>query len=370
MNNMADYYQILEVPRTATQDEIKKAYRKLAHQYHPDKNPGNVESEAKFKEINGAYEVLGDDKKRQQYDRFGQTSNQGGFNDFGFDYSMFGNQGYSQNINMDSINDILNNIFGGNASARRGQSSSQSVKSGVDLEKTIGVTLEEIAKGVEKIIKYKHKCQCEVCNGKGFEVGSNFKSCPTCKGKGKVIERRDTIFGTLQQEVECRTCDGLGKIYEKQCKSCIGTGYKDKEESLSVKIPQGISNGDKLRVKGKGDAGYRGAESGDLYVNFQVLPHSVFTRDGLDIRCSIDINYFDLLTGINIDVPTVTGEVTVNIPPLTEPNQTLKLNNQGLPRLGQPTIKGNQYITFNVHMPKKINAEQMNIIKRISEDTK
>jgi molecular chaperone DnaJ len=367
---MADYYQILDVPRTATQDEIKKAYRKLAHKYHPDKNPGDNQAESKFKEINGAYEVLGDDKKRQQYDRFGKTADNGGFDDFGFDYSMFGNQGYSQNINMDTINDILNNIFGGNSGQKRAQTTSQAVRSGVDLEKLINVSLEEISKGVEKSFVYKHKCQCEFCSGKGFEPGSSFKSCPTCKGKGKVIERRDTIFGTLQQEVECRTCDGLGKIYERQCKNCIGTGIKDKEETLSIKIPQGVSTGDKLRVKGKGEAGYRGSASGDLYINFNVLPHKIFTRDGLDIKSSIDINYFDLLTGVTLDVPTVSGEVSVNIPPLTEPNQILKLNSQGLPKLNQPNIKGNQFISFNVIMPKKLSSDQMTIIKNISQETK
>jgi molecular chaperone DnaJ len=365
---MADYYQILEVPKTATQDEIKKAYRKLAHKFHPDKNPGDNAAETKFKEINGAYEVLGDDKKRQQYDRFGKAGETGGFQDFGFDYSMFGNQGYSNGANMENINDILNKIFGG-TSSKRNSTNTQSVRSGVDLERVLNVTLEEIAKGVDKNIVYKHKCVCESCTGKGFEPGSSFKSCTTCKGKGRVIERRDTIFGTMQQEIECRTCEGLGKIYEKQCKKCIGSGYIDKEEVLTIKIPQGIATGDKIRVKGKGEAGYRGAVSGDLYISFNEQPHPLFTRKNLDIESTVEVNYFDLLTGVTVDVPTVYGEVTVNIPSLTEPDQILKLNNQGLPKLGQTNLKGNQYISFKVKMPKKLTSEQLSVINKIKSDT-
>jgi molecular chaperone DnaJ len=369
---MADYYQILEVPRTATQDEIKKAYRKLAHVYHPDKNPGNSEAESKFKEINGAYEVLGDDKKRQQYDRFGKAADNGGFQDFGFDYSMFGNQGYSNNANMENINDILNKIFGGGGGAQKrgAPQGTQSVRSGVDLERILNVSLEEIAKGVEKNINYKHKCQCDSCSGKGFEPGSSYKNCPTCKGKGRVIERRDTIFGTMQQEIECRTCEGLGKIYEKQCKQCIGTGYREQEEVLSIKIPQGISTGDKIRVKGKGEAGYRGSVPGDLYISFNEMQHPTFVRKGLDIDTDVEVNYFDLLTGVTVDVPTVYGEVTVNVPPLTEPSQILKLSNQGLPKLGQPNIKGNQYISFKVKMPKKLSNDQINILNRMKDELK
>lgn len=367
---MADYYQILGVPKTATQEEIKKAYRKLAHQHHPDKNAGNPESESKFKEVNGAYEVLSDDKKRQQYDRFGGSSQNSGFEDFGFDYSMFGNQGYSSNYNMDTINDILNNIFGGSSNQRNDTNRTQQTKSGRDLEITLSVTLEEIAKGSEKTFSYKRKVACEVCSGKGFEAGSSYQTCPTCKGKGKVVERRETIFGAMQQEVECRTCEGIGRIYERQCKNCIGTGYKEKEDSLTISIPQGVSTGDKLRVKSKGEAGYRGALAGDLYINFNVLTHKTLQKDGNDIKCKININYFDLLVGVIIDVPTVIGEVSVNIPPLTEPNQILKLNGQGLPKLNQPTIKGDQYVTFNVIMPKKLSQEQINLIRKIKEDSK
>jgi molecular chaperone DnaJ len=365
---MADYYQILEVPRTATQDEIKKAYRKLAHKFHPDKNPGDSSAEAKFKEINGAYEVLGDDKKRQQYDRFGKASETGGFQDFGFDYSMFGNQGYSNNANMENINDILNKIFGGGSAQRK--TTTQSVRSGVDLERVINVTLEEIANGVEKSFTYKHKCQCEFCVGKGFEPGSSYKTCPTCRGKGRVIERRETIFGTMQQEIDCRTCEGLGKIFDKQCKKCIGTGYIDKEELISIKIPKGISNGDKMRVKGKGEAGYRGAPAGDLYITFNEVSHSIFKRKGLDIECEINIGYFDLITGVTIDVPTVYGEVSVNVPSLTEPDQILKLNNQGLPRLDDAKIRGNQLVSFKVKMPKKLSNEQISILNRLKNELK
>jgi molecular chaperone DnaJ len=370
---MADLYQILEVSRTATQDEIKKAYRKLAHKFHPDKNPGDSSAEDKFKEVNGAYEVLSDEKKRQQYDRFGQSADNGNFQDFGFDSSWFGNQGYSTNVNMENLNDILNKIFGGGnqGGGKRGQEQgSQYVRSGVDLERQLNVTLEEVAKGTDKNISYKHKCQCEFCSGKGFEPGSSFKSCTTCKGKGRVIERRETIFGIMQQEIECRVCDGLGKTYDKMCKKCIGTGFTEKEEVITIKIPQGVNTGDKIRVKGKGEAGYKGSNPGDLYIAFNVLPHNKFKRNGLDIETEVEIDFFSLLTGLSMDIPTVYGDVTVNIPQLTEPSQILKLSGQGLPKLNQSTVKGNQFVTFKVKMPKKINQEQLSIINKIKEELK
>ncbi|MGL4759789.1 MAG: molecular chaperone DnaJ [Patescibacteria group bacterium] len=367
---MADLYQILEVSRTATQDEIKKAYRKLAHKYHPDKNPGDKSAEDKFKEVNSAYEVLSDEKKRQQYDRFGQSNDQGGFQDFGFDSSWFGNQGYSTNVNMENLNDILNKIFGGGSSSskRGGGYDQQYVRTGVDLEKQLNVTLEEIARGVEKNISYKHKCSCEHCSGKGYEPGSSYKTCSTCKGKGRVIERRETIFGIMQQEIECRVCEGLGKTYEKMCKQCIGTGYLEKDEVLTIKLPQGLNTGDKIRIKGKGEAGYKGSQPGDLYISFNVLPHSRFKRTGLNIETEVEVDYFSLLTGISIDVPTVYGEVTVNIPPLTEPAQVLKLAGQGLPKLNQANIKGDQLVSFKVKMPKRISAEQIQVINSLKKD--
>lgn len=368
---MADLYQILEVPKTATQDEIKKAYRKLAHKYHPDKNQGDKAAEDKFKEINGAYEVLSDEKKRQQYDRFGQTGQAGGgFQDFGFDSSWFGDQGYSNNVNMDNLNDILSRIFGGNQSnsGRKGSEESRFVRTGVDLERQLNVTLEEVAKGAEKVINYKRKCSCEGCTGKGFEPGSSYKTCSTCKGKGRVIERRETIFGVMQQEIECRVCDGMGKTFEKMCKQCYGNGVKEREELLTIKIPMGLNSGDKIRVKGKGDSGYKGSPAGDLYINFNVIEHNRFKRNGINIETSVELDYFSLLTGISIDIPTVYGEVTVNIPPLTEPSQILKLSGQGLPKISQNNIKGDQLVSFRVKMPKKISQEQISIINSMRNE--
>jgi molecular chaperone DnaJ len=363
---MNDLYQVLNVTKTATTAEIKKAYYKLAHQHHPDKNKGDSGAETKFKEAKEAYEILGDDKKRQQYDRFGSTGAGYSGNDSDFDFSMFGNSGYSNNTNMESVQDIINNFF--NAGGRKQGSQTQSVQKGSDIEITIDVSLEDVAKGITKSIKYKRKCECENCLGKGFEPGSKYSNCTTCSGKGRVFQRRETIFGTVQQEIACPTCEGAGVVYEKQCKKCLGRGFRDKEDTVEFKVPEGAFTRDGIKIRSKGHSGYRGADSGDLLVIFNVLPHKIFSRDGYDLSCIVSVNYFDLLTGVSLEVPTILGEVTVNLPPFTQPSQKLKLTNQGLGKHNAPNTKGNQYITFNVKMPKKLTNDQMNIINKIKNE--
>lgn len=367
---MKDPYQILNVAKTATQEEIKRAYRKLAHQHHPDKNEGSKVAEEKFKEINGAYEILGDEQKRSQYDKFenygGNQGSGGGFGDFGFDYSMFNNSGFSDGMNMDSINDILNSMFGGGG--RKTEQQRETVRNGVSIEVQIDVTLEDVALGTTKKVNYKHTCKCESCTGKGFEPGSKFNNCPTCKGRGRVLERRETLFGVIQHEIDCPTCEGLGKIYEKQCRLCKGKGFEEKNDEIEVKIPTGVNTGDRLRIREKGHTGYRGGKSGDLYINFNVQDHKIFTREGLDIKCVVEIGYFDLILGVSIEVPTVYGDVAVNIPPLTKPSQTLKLTGQGLVKHDQKNIKGDHYITFVVNMPKKLSNEQFSMLSRIRSE--
>jgi molecular chaperone DnaJ len=364
---MNDLYQVLNVSKTATTAEIKKAYHKLAHQYHPDKNKGNPEAEAKFKEANSAYQILGDDKKRQQYDRYGSVadgSGPAGASDF--DFSMFGNTGYGGNMNMDTVQDIINNFFG--SGAKKQGSQTQSVQKGKDIEAILDVTLEEVAKGSSKSFKYRRLCECEACQSKGFEPGSKYANCSTCQGKGRVFQRRETIFGMVQQETVCPTCEGAGVIYERQCKKCYGKGNYEKDSSVEFKIPIGSFSNDGIKLRGKGHAGYRGSEAGDLMIYFNVLSHPSFSRDGYDVNCVVNVGYFDLLTGVSLEVPTLTGSVTVNIPPFTEPSQKLKLTAQGLGKHNNSSIKGNQYIKLNVKMPKKLTREQLNIITKIKNE--
>jgi molecular chaperone DnaJ len=380
---MANHYETLGVAKNASQDDIKKAYRKLAHKHHPDKNNGDKVSETKFKEINNAYEVLGDQKKRTQYDQFGDSFNQygqqggagmGGFNygDVQFD---FGNGGASP---FGDLNDVFETFFGSGfgASGAGGQRSSSGGKGrasrmkGVDIEMLMELTLEETARGAKKNFTYTHNTKCDHCVGQGHEPGSKVSNCDTCRGSGKVYQRVETIFGVIQQEAQCPTCEGLGKIYEKKCKVCIGKGYNQHNEELEVEIPVGVSSGDKVRVAGKGEAGYRGSEAGDLYLIIRLKEHKTLRKEGLDVSSNIEIGYFDVLLGKTIDVQTVWGNVEVTIPELSNPEGKLRLKEQGLPALNNPSKKGDHYIKLNIRMPSKLSGSQKEILQKIQSEVK
>jgi molecular chaperone DnaJ len=300
---MSKYYDLLGISPSSTQDEIKKAYRKMAHQHHPDKNQGNKEAESRFKEINNAYETLSDPQKRANYDRFGEAGvgngvgGNGGFGgfsgDFGggdFNFGGFGSDGIS-------IDEIVNGFFGGgfNQRQQRQGAKSKSRTKGVDIEMVMELTLEEIAKGVNKIFDLKHNTMCKHCKGLGYEPKSRIRDCTTCNGKGKVYQRIQTIFGVVQQEIECPECEGRGKIFETKCTVCHGACFTQEIEKISVDVPSGIDTGQRIRVKGKGQAGYQGSEPGDLYLSIETLPNKNLVRDGLDINSTLEIDYFDLL---------------------------------------------------------------------------
>lgn len=367
---MADLYQILGVPKSATQDEIKRAYRKLAHKYHPDKNPNDPESEKKFKEINNAYEVVGDAKKRQNYDRFGSNydkvnQSKGGSSDgFGFDgvdFDFGGGGGFGD------LNDVFETFFGsgfGSSSQRREKPSSARQR-GVDIEMGIELTLEESANGVKKTINYRRNVTCKVCDGKGNEPGSKVSQCPTCKGQGRVYQRVETIFGVVQQETTCPTCDGIGKVYEKQCHNCNGKGYNQENEELEIEIPVGVDNNDRIRVDKKGQAGYKGSEPGDLYLVVLIKAHKFLKRENNDVTSTVEIGYLDLLLGARVDVVTVWGEVEIQIPALTSPEGQLRLKSQGMPKLNNATSKGDHYIKLKVRMPKELAVEQKEILEQV-----
>ncbi|MEI6728070.1 MAG: molecular chaperone DnaJ [bacterium] len=372
----SDYYSILGVNRDATTDDIKKAYRKLAHQYHPDKNPGNNEAESKFKEINNAYQVLGDDQKRSQYDRFGVDSSnntgagQGGFAgnpggaDFNFDFG--GGNGF------EDLNEVFETFFGGGfAGGQKTRSrTGPSRKRGIDIEMELAMTLEEAASGFEKEISFKHKINCSNCTGKGHEPNSSVKTCGTCKGNGRVYQRVQTFFGIVQQESVCPTCEGNGKIYEKACHICRGKGYNEENEVLKVDIPAGVDSGDRVRVSGKGEAGYKGSVAGDLYLNVKIQNHKNLIREGLDIKSTIEIDYFDLLLGRKVDIYTVWGDMEMIIPELTTPDTKLRLKDKGIPKLGNPAQKGDHFVSLKVKMPRKLSKEQTEILQKVSAAVK
>jgi molecular chaperone DnaJ len=391
---MTDLYQILGVNKNATEDEIKKAYRKLAHQYHPDKNPDNPEAEKKFKEANSAYEVLSDPQKRAQYDRFGAAGGMAG-NPFGgmargpqpgngsrgaADFGNFGGMagafnGFnftefnSADMGIGGVEEIWETFFGGNPFSR-GNGQRGSRQRGIDLEVEIEISLEEAAKGTSKTFKHRHTTKCVACDGKGHEKGSGRHTCPTCNGRKTVYQRVQAIFGTIQQEIKCPTCNGRGEIYDKVCQVCQGKGINEEIEELSVEIPAGIDNGQRLKVPGKGEAGYLGSETGDLYVLITVKPHRKFTRQGTDIFSEIEVDYFDLLLGTTKEVETVWGGVEIQIPAMTDPQRELRIREYGIPKLNNSRLKGDHHLKIRVKMPSSLTKQQQETLEKLRTEVK
>jgi molecular chaperone DnaJ len=374
---MADYYDVLGVSKNATADEIKKAYRKQAHAHHPDKNQGNKASEDKFKEVSNAYEILSDPQKKANYDRFGAAGvngNMGGFPG-GFQGQSDGYPGGMEfNFNdmggMGGIDDVINSFFGAGFGSPRGgqQQTTRSRSRGIDMEMSMDLTYEEIALGITKEFDLKHNTMCKHCKGLGFEPKSKVKNCDTCHGQGKVYQRMQTIFGIIQQEVTCPTCDGKGKIFEDKCSVCKGQGYAQEIEKIKVDIPAGIEAGQRIRVRGKGQAGYQGSQAGDLYLNITINTNTHnLIRDGSDITSTVNVNYFDLLTGLKTDIYTVWGNVEINIPAMTTPDAKLRIREKGMPQLNNPKRKGDHFVKIKVLMPK-LSAKQMKLLQEIKAE--
>jgi molecular chaperone DnaJ len=372
---VSKYYDLLGVNKNASPDELKKAYRKLAHQYHPDKNPNNKEAETKFKEINNAYETLSDPQKKANYDRFGEAGAQGGFDPSGFG-GFGGGQGGGVEFNfggMDGIDDILKGVFGGGFGGGFGGNSNPRSRSarqrGIDIEMIMEITLEEAAVGVKKEFDLRHNTICKHCKGLGFEPKSKVHTCPTCQGKGAVYQRINTIFGVVQQEAVCPQCEGKGKIFETKCTICKGQGYAQEVEKISVDVPAGIDEGQRIRVKGKGQAGYQGSESGDLFLAIELVPNKLLSRDSMDINSTLEINYFDLLLGTKVQVYTVYGDVEVTVPAGTSPDAKLRIKEKGMPKLGNDRIKGDHFIKIKTKMPQ-LSKDQIKQIEQIRTDSR
>jgi len=349
-----DYYEVLAVERAATDEEIKKAYRKLAVKYHPDKNPGDKTAEEQFKELGEAYEVLCDPQKRELYNQYGHSAfdrrtggfGRGGFHDpFEVFREVFGGGG------------IFEDLFGGG-----GRQDPTQPQRGDDLRYDMEIAFEEAAHGCEKEITVTKPERCDVCNGSGAEAGSRTKTCPTCGGRGQVITSRG-IFSIAQT---CPHCQGAGRIIEKPCKTCHGNGRKEKSSKIKLRIPAGVETGSRLRSTGNGEAGFRGGPSGDLYVVLHVKPHEIFQRDGDDLLCEVPVSFIQAALGAEIEVPTLDGKATVRVPAGTQPNTMFRLKGKGVKNI-QGYGYGDLHVRINVEVPTHLSAAQKGKLQEFAD---
>jgi molecular chaperone DnaJ len=363
MTQRKDYYEILGVKKDATAEEIKKAYRKLALKYHPDKG-GGKEEEAKFKEINEAYQVLSDPKKRATFDQFGSAGFQpgggGGWGQYG-QGGGFSSGGF--NINMEDLGglgDIFEMFSGGG-----GRSSRPS--RGSDIEASVAIDFIEAVKGIEREIVLDKYNVCEKCEGSGAEKGAKLKDCVKCGGRGKIQVQHQTMFGTFAQTATCDICQGAGKVPEKPCSRCQGAGRVRERKSIKVKIPAGIDNGQTIRVGKAGEAGPPGTQPGDLYLTVMVRPSTKFKREGYNVLSEVKISFPEAALGTTIDVETVEGKVKLKIPAGTQPEKVFKLSGRGIPHLNTAR-KGDHLVIIKVEVPTKLSRKQKQLLEDFDKD--
>ncbi|MFA6098713.1 MAG: molecular chaperone DnaJ [Patescibacteria group bacterium] len=367
-----DYYNILGVAKGASQEEIKKAYRKLAHQHHPDKSSGN---EAKFKEINEAYQVLGNAEKRQQYDQFGQAFGQsgpGGAGGFSWeDFSRAGGAGpfgggfrqQGAEFDMGDLGDIFGDLFGFGRST--GSRRSRRTARGSDIQADLTIEFRESVFGVEKTLDLYKQTLCLHCQGNGAEPGSKIETCPTCKGAGQVEQIQRTILGAMRSVGVCPACHGEGKIYSVKCKQCGGDGRVKETEKIKVKIPSGIAEGEVMRLSGKGEAGLKGSQAGDLFLNIHVEPDPEFIRKGDDIISELAVSISQAALGDKISVNTLDGEVTLKIPSGTQSGKVFRLKDKGVPHL-RSRGRGDHLITVIVEIPTRLSRQQKKLFEELA----
>ena len=355
-----DYYEVLGVSKSADATEIKKAYRKLALKYHPDKNPGDKEAEEKFKEAAEAYDVLSNEEKRRRYDQFGHAGVGGA-----------GQGGFGGGMSMDDIfsqfGDIFGSFggfsgfggFGGGRSARR-------VNRGTNLRVKVKMNLQEIATGIEKKIKVKKYVACQHCNGTGAKDGKSYSTCSTCKGSGQVTRVQNTILGAMQTTSTCPTCEGEGKIINEKCTFCNGEGVLMSEEVISINIPAGVGEGMQLSLSGKGNAARRGGVNGDLIVLIEEEEHPELVRDGNDLLYNVFIGYPEAVLGETVEIPTIEGKVKVKIEAGTQPGKILRLRGKGLPDVNGYG-KGDLLAKVNVWIPKNLSKDEKKLVEKMKE---
>lgn len=354
MADKRDYYEVLGIQKGATEDEIKKAFRKKARENHPDLHPDDPSYVEKFQEINEANEVLSDPEKRARYDQFGHAGvdpSYGGGGDMG-GFGGFADMG-----------DILENIFGGfGFGGGANRSSANAPKRGADLQESVTISFMEACSGKKHELKVNRMCTCDACKGSGANEGTSSEICPDCKGRGSVKATQRTPFGAISSTKPCPHCGGKGKIIKNPCNKCRGLGRLRVQKSVSLDIPAGINNGQTIRLSGQGDCGVNGGSSGDLMINVNVKTHPLFTREGYDIHCEIPVTYTDAVLGAEIIVPTIDGDVKYNISEGTQTGTVFRLKGKGVKMINR-TERGNQYVKVNVEVPKNLTKKQKELLK-------
>ena len=354
-----DYYEILEVPKSASKEEIKKAYRKKAIQYHPDKNPGDKAAEEKFKEAAEAYEILSDDNKKARYDQFGHAgvSGTGGFSGGG--------------MSMDDIFSHFGDIFsdlgmGGFGYSRfGGRQQSQRLSRGTNLRIKVRLNLQEIAQGAEKKLKLRKYVTCKSCSGSGAEGSQGYSTCSACNGAGQVTRITNTILGRMQTSSVCNSCGGTGKTITRKCTACYGEGIIQDEELITVNIPAGVAEGMQLTISGRGNAARRGGINGDLIVVIEEEPHSDLLRDGNDLIYPLFVSISDATIGTTVEIPTIDGRVKIKVEPGTQPGKILRLRGKGIPEVNGYG-RGDLLVTVNVWIPRNVSREERIILERLN----
>ena len=362
-----DYYEVLGVSKDADDAALKKAYRVLAKKYHPDANPGDKQAEAAFKEINEAYSVLSDPKKRAQYDQFGHAAfdpRMGGGSGGGFYEGSAADFGDIFGDLFGGGGDIFGSFFGGGRGAQR---AANAPMRGANVHATVRLSFEEAVFGCKKKITIDYKEECETCKGSGAKPGTSPETCPTCKGQGKIVKTSRTAFGTMQNVQVCPNCHGSGKIVKEKCTFCNGTGYKRVRKSFEVSIPAGIDNGLSVRMPQGGEPGVNGGERGDLLVECIVSPHPIFKRQESNIFSTVPISFATAALGGTIRINTVDGEVEYTVKAGTQTDTRVRLAGKGVPSLRNPKVRGDHYVTLVVEVPTKLNEQQRAALKSFDE---
>lgn len=351
MADKRDYYEVLGVDKNANDSELKRAYRKLAKKYHPDMNPDDTNAEHKFKEASEAYEVLSNPQKRSKYDQFGHAAF-GGAGDAagGFDFDM-----------GDIFGDFFGDIFGMGGRRRNGP------RRGADLRTSVEITFEEAASGVAKELEIMTTEDCDECSGSGAKPGTKAETCRHCNGTGQVRVQQQTMFGNMTSVKTCNVCSGTGKVIKEPCVKCRGTGKVRNKKTIEIDIPSGIDNGQSIRLQGKGEVGELGGPSGDLLITVYIKPHTIFERQGYDVFCEVPITFAQAALGAEIEVPTLDGPVKYSIKEGTQTHTRFRLRGKGVPHLRSSSMRGDQYVTVKVEVPKKLNDEQRKALKKFAE---